>query len=158
MNIELFYKSQDSTTDWNEKFIGNKEIFKELRDENKYLKQKIREMEHNMEGEHGKIIPYLTKEEREQQNQIICALGVEEILSQLSEECCELAQAAQKMRRVLHGTTPVSQELAMLSLNEEAGDVLLLLDYLERIGYINMETVVKSAKIKNKRWYWRTVG
>lgn len=156
MNIELFYKTQDATTDWKKEWIKKSDECKELRDERKYIIHKIKEMKNDTKKNNVNVID-LNKEEREQQDNIIFAIGVEEILSQLSEECCELAQAAQKMRRVLHGTTPVSQELAMLSLNEEAGDVLLLLDYLERIGYIDMETVVKSAKIKNKRWYGRTI-
>ena len=126
MNIELFYKSQDATIDWKKEWIKKSDECKALKYEITDLKQKIRQMKENMNEKNENVID-LTKEEREQQNQIIFALGVEEILSQLSEECCELAQAAQKMRRVLHGTTTVSQELAMLSLNEEAGDVLLLL-------------------------------
>ena len=97
-------------------------------------------------------------EGRCQQDEIIAALGHEELLSQCAEECCELAQAAQKVRRVLRGTTPLGMAEAMDKLNEEAGDVLLLLDYLEYTGYLNLYKAVDSAKRKNARWYGRTVG
>lgn len=42
------------------------------------------------------------------QNEVILAVGTEEILNQLTEECGELIQAAQKVRRAMVGTTPIS--------------------------------------------------
>ena len=94
----------------------------------------------------------------DQQEQIIQKLGVEEILSQLSEECCELAQAAQKVRRVLHGTTPVSMDDAEAMLEEEAGDVMLLLDCLERMSLYDPVEAKTSAQGKNIRWFQRIFG
>ena len=52
-----------------------------------------------------------------------------ELLAQLAEECCELGQAALKLRRALDGTnpTPVKWTDADDHLREEAADVLLCL-------------------------------
>lgn len=97
----------------------------------------------------------LNGQEQEKLHKIVVALGAEEILSQLSEECCELGQAAQKLRRVLHNTTPVSMEKAILGLEEEIGDVFLTLDGVERIGLFSFGEVLKSAHEKNDRWYGR---
>lgn len=99
----------------------------------------------------------LNKQERRKQTEIILKLGPEEILSQLSEECCELGKAAQKLRRVLCGTTPVSMEKAMRGLEEEIGDVFLALDCVERVGAFDLETAIRSAHQKNERWYRRAV-
>ncbi len=100
----------------------------------------------------------LSIEARDQQQMIISALGQDEILSQCCEECCELGHATQKVRRVLCGTTPLSMGEALEKLIEETGDVLLLLDYLECAGLLDLEEAVKSAKQKNTRWYERTFG
>lgn len=58
------------------------------------------------------------------------------LLEGLAEECCELAQAALKAIRAEDGTnpTPVSKEACLDKLNEEAGDVLMLLDLLNMIS------------------------
>ena len=85
-------------------------------------------------------------------------LGDEEMLSQCSEECAELIQAAQKMRRVLHGTTPVGRAQAQSSLCEEAADVLVCLDALMRDGVLPFWDVVKIARHKINRWHGRTCG
>lgn len=105
-----------------------------------------------------KMILEFTQDDREQQMQIYLSLGSEEILSQCSEECCGLEQAAQKMRRVLHGTTHMSEQDARQALNEEACDVLLLLEYLDYFGFIDVEAAIESAREKNKRWYGRVIG
>lgn len=105
-----------------------------------------------------KMVIDLTPEAREQQTQVALALGLGEILSQCAEECNELAIACNKVRRARNGTTPISQDDAIAMLEEEAGDVLLLLDYLEACGLLNIETAVESAKKKNTRWYGRTIG
>lgn len=57
------------------------------------------------------------------------------LLEGLAEECCELAQAALKSIRADDGTnpTPVSKEACLDKLNEEAGDVLMLLELLDMI-------------------------
>lgn len=90
--------------------------------------------------------------------EISLAVGCEELLGQLSEECCELGQAAQKLRRALKGTTPVTTGQAMAKMNEEAGDVLLLLDCLEDEGLVDLDAARESARQKLQRWYGRTFG
>lgn len=97
------------------------------------------------------------KHERKMQRKVIRKLGEEEILSQLSEECSELAQAAQKLRRVLHGTTFVSVEDARDALEEEVGDVLNMIDYAEKIGAVDLDKAMEIAHEKSTRWYIRTV-
>ena len=90
--------------------------------------------------------------------EISLALGREELLGQLSEECCELGQAAQKVRRAMKGTTPVRLEDAREKLTEEAGDVLLLLGFLENNSLLTLEEARNIAGSKLVRWYGRTVG
>ena len=59
-------------------------------------------------------------------------LPQEELLTQLAEECNELAQAALKMRRCMDGRnpTPVRLSEAVANLQEEIGDVKLCLRVL----------------------------
>lgn len=92
------------------------------------------------------------------QNEVIFAVGTEEILNQLTEECGELIQAAQKVRRAIAGTTPISVPESLVSLQEEAADALLCIDYLETAGMIDAECVKKIMDHKNKRWYARVIG
>ena len=90
--------------------------------------------------------------------EISLALGCEELLGQLTEECCELGQAAQKVRRAMKGTTPVRLEAAREKLTEEVGDVLLLLDFMEKNSLLTLEEARNIAGSKLVRWYGRTVG
>lgn len=92
------------------------------------------------------------------QNEVIFAVGIEEILNQLTEECGELIQAAQKARRAMAGTTPISWSESLVMLQEEAADALLCIDYLETAGMIDAECVKKIMNHKNKRWYARVIG
>lgn len=57
-------------------------------------------------------------------------------LEGLAEECCELAQAALKLIRAIDGEnpTPVSEEKCIEKLYEEAGDVLMLLEFLSLVS------------------------
>ena len=57
-------------------------------------------------------------------------------LEGLAEECCELAQAALKLIRAIDGenSTPVSEERCVEKLHEEAGDVLMLLEFLNLVS------------------------
>ena len=59
-------------------------------------------------------------------------LGKPELLTQLAEECNELAHAALKLRRAMTGVnpTPVSEEDAWAALIEEIADVFVSLDAL----------------------------
>lgn len=84
-------------------------------------------------------------------------LGTEELLGQLTEECGELVQAAQKVRRALKGTTPVSLDDARVKLIGECADVLLCIDALTLEGLVNPTGMQFVGRYKNDRWYRRAV-
>lgn len=100
----------------------------------------------------------LDTEAIDMQNEVILALGTEEILNQLTEECGELIQAAQKVRRAMAGTTHIRVPESLISLQEETADALLCIDCLEAAGIIDAECVKKIMDHKNKRWYARVIG
>lgn len=77
-------------------------------------------------------------------------LPLVELLAGLSEECCELGQAALKLRRVFDRTnpTPTTEEDAIDSLEEEIADVML---YLEQISY-SEKHVWEIMQAKRARW------
>lgn len=76
-------------------------------------------------------------------------LSKPDIYEQLAEEAAELAQAANKMARVLRGTnpTPKTEEEALKSLIEEYSDVNLI---AEDILEISPSTLTKNYKLY--RW------
>ena len=84
-------------------------------------------------------------------------LGTEEMLGQLCEECGELVQAAQKVRRAIKGTTPVSLDGAKVKIIEECADVLLCIDALTLGGIVDQTGVQFVGRYKNDRWYRREV-
>lgn len=92
-----------------------------------------------------------------QQKELSAALGPAELLSQLTEECGELIQAAQKVRRVLAGTTPVSRDKALRDLVEEAADVVLILDMLAGLKLLDRAGVRFIGRYKTERWFKRVV-
>lgn len=98
----------------------------------------------------------LTKEESEMLKEVCWELGYMELLSQSTEECAEMIQAAQKVRRALKGTTPVLPAAAMESLCEEVADVLVCMETLEMTGIVSCEDVLKVAQKKIVRWHGRT--
>ena len=100
----------------------------------------------------------LSENGQAKQREICDILGAEELLGQLTEECGELIQAAQKTRRVICGTTPVNKMDALGHLAEEAADVALCIDTLIRSGLINADKVQSIGQYKNERWHERTTG
>ena len=72
-------------------------------------------------------------------------LGQRAALEGLAEECCELAQAALKLIRAIDGEnpTPVSEEACIKKIQEEAGDVLMLLEFL---GIVSDGTTADNPK------------
>lgn len=89
----------------------------------------------------------------------ICeTLGVEELLGQLTEECGELVQAAQKLRRVFKGTTHVTLEDALVRLAEECADVALCIDTLTTVHLVNEVGVQNIGRFKTNRWHGRVCG
>ena len=91
-------------------------------------------------------------------SEIAGRLPAEEILCQCAEECAELAQAVLKLRRAMAGTTPVTPYRAIASVNEEAADVLNMLDALRAIGATNEESVDGIRAYKARRWHARVFG
>lgn len=109
----------------------------------------------------GRSLPVLIEKSKREQSQLLAIqklLGPDELLGQATEECCELGQALQKLRRALKGTTPVTTGQAMAKMDEEAGDVMLLLDCLEDEGLVDLDAARESARQKLRRWYGRTFG
>lgn len=107
-------------------------------------------------GENIRLIN-LTAEDRLLLSETAHRLGREELLGQLTEECGELVQAAQKVRRVLKGTTAVSMDDALVHLHEECADVALCVDALAEMGLVNETGVQFIGKYKNGRWFDKTV-
>lgn len=83
---------------------------------------------------------------------IIDKIGEAAALEQLAEEAAELAQAAQKLARIVRGEnpTPVTREQAFSSLVEELSDVTLCVNVLET-KYGNFDTKAITA-MKYQRW------
>ena len=82
-----------------------------------------------------------------------------DMLAQLAEECCELAQAALKLRRTFDGAspTPVTQDEADREFREEIADVLLTLRYASGgdVYVVAAEDIVETAAQKEARWAQR---
>ena len=78
-------------------------------------------------------------------------LDEEEIYAQLAEEAAELAHAALKVRRILHGTnpTPVDPDDACERVVEEANDVFAVLDTL-RIARDEKRIALKLTRWKER--------
>lgn len=79
-----------------------------------------------------------------------------ELLAGLAEECCELAQAALKLRRCYDGTnpTPADSDKQYERFLEEIGDVELYLDQLS----INSQVIMDYKAMKLNRWKQRLEG
>ena len=91
----------------------------------------------------------------ERDKKIMEYMGEPEMLSQLAEECCELGQAALKLRRVLDkkNPTPVTEEEARANLVEEAADVYNALGFLLGVeDHINAYNIIQRKK---DRWLGR---
>jgi NTP pyrophosphatase (non-canonical NTP hydrolase) len=83
-------------------------------------------------------------------------LPICELLAGLAEECCEMAQAALKLRRCYDGTnpTPADPDIQYECFLEEIGDVWLYLDQL----YINRMVIEDYKAMKLERWKKRLEG
>jgi len=82
-----------------------------------------------------------------------------DMLAQLAEECCELAQAALKLRRTFEGTspTPVMKHEAEYNFREEIADVLLTMRYASGgdVYVVAAEDIVETVTEKEVRWAQR---
>ena len=83
---------------------------------------------------------------------IVEKIGIPAMYEMLAEECCELAQAALKMARIMRGEnpTPKTMERVKENLIEEVTDVELCLKELS-LGY-DVETMAKKIKRFQERW------
>lgn len=89
--------------------------------------------------------------ENEYKVKVISALYHSDLLDQLAEECCELAQACLKLKRAKtfsNNPTPIDFETAMANVYEEVNDVLLCMDSLSYLP----EGWDTSCNPKWKRW------
>lgn len=61
------------------------------------------------------------------------------------------------MRRVLVGTTPLTQSEARVLINEEVADVLNCVEALEAISFVDRGQVARIQAEKLERWDRRTM-
>lgn len=82
------------------------------------------------------------------QDYIARSIGWEAMYTQLAEEATELAQAALKVARIVHGTnpTPISLIEAKNMVREELADVVQCATYLE------LGVDYEQIKSKEERW------
>lgn len=96
---------------------------------------------------------------KELKSEIRCQLCEEDLWGQLAEEASELAQAAEKMRRITSGRNlpACSREEAIANLYEEMGDIDLVLAVLD--GYIDIcamgDVMFANYEYKLQRWHDR---
>lgn len=86
--------------------------------------------------------------------ELIEGLTQEDFLDQLVEECGELIQAAQKLKRARNrrNVTPVTEEEAMTKLVEEIADVLLSIEMVEQSEKLSVVSVSGIMCSKYVRW------
>lgn len=89
-----------------------------------------------------------------------CAITQEQAwkIDRMVRKCGELIQAAQKVRRVLSGTTPVSLDDALVHLSEECADVVVCIDTLIDAGLMDENGLQFVGRYKIDRWYRRVVS
>ncbi len=78
-------------------------------------------------------------------------------LDRMVRKCGELIQAAQKARRAMSGTTPVSLNDALVHLSEECADVVVCIDTLIDAGLIDENGLQFIGRYKIDRWHRRVV-
>ena len=91
------------------------------------------------------------RQRRFDQRDIPSFLPTWELLAMLAEECCELGQAALKVRRCLDDLNPTRMTFneAISHLNEEWADVLLV---IRQLNIIDQPMVYEIMKEKHDRW------
>ena len=87
----------------------------------------------------------------ERQRKVTDFLPTWELLAMLAEECCELGQAALKVRRTLDDLNPTRMTFseALGHLNEEWADVLLV---IRQLNIIDENLVYGIMQQKHERW------
>lgn len=76
------------------------------------------------------------------------------VLMQLAEECAEVSKAALKLARIYQGEnpTPVTEEEAIMMLNEEVADFFVCCSCIEEIDWDVVSSIYDE---KMKRWATR---
>ena len=96
---------------------------------------------------------------RQQVDRIRKAYGDEYLYRQLAEECMELSHAALKLIRAQRGETPVPLGEAQEALLEEAADVRVMLDALEKLLDVDGRVqLIGQAAAKDRRMAARLLG
>ena len=87
-------------------------------------------------------------------NKIISTLTLDDLLIQLAEEAAELAQAAAKNYRVMHGAnpSPVPLQDARDALVEEIADVNVAAEAVRRKMGITCDEIAEVEDAKIERW------
>lgn len=87
-------------------------------------------------------------------DKIIESLTLDDLLIQAAEEASELAQAATKYYRVIHGSnpTPVTLDAARNALIEEIADVNVAVEAVRRKMGITCDEIAEVEDAKIERW------
>lgn len=89
--------------------------------------------------------------------ELVDKYGKEYIYRQLSEECCELAQACLKVIRADRKETPMRMDEAWERFLEELADVALMVEIVEDMFLYerDIHTIAEISERKEKRMYER---
>lgn len=96
---------------------------------------------------------------KEQLNRIRKEYGDEYLYRQIAEECMELGHAALKLVRAQRGETPVSLGEAQRAVIDEAADVRVMLNVLDKmLGVDGRVRMIEQAIAKERRMAARLLG
>jgi hypothetical protein len=99
------------------------------------------------------------KDFEKQYLKIYSEVGRLEILTVIAEEAAEVAQAALKLRRTINqcsgNPSPVEQQKAIDSLNEELGDFLVAVNAATPDPMIDANKIMRTERHKRLRWLSR---
>lgn len=79
-------------------------------------------------------------------------------IDRMIRKCGELIKAAQKVRRAMNGTTPVSLDDAVVHLSEECADIAVCIDALIEVGLIEEDKIQSIGRYRNDQWHGRVCG
>ena len=79
-------------------------------------------------------------------------------IDRMIRKCGELIKAAQKVRRAMNGTTPVSLDDAVVHLSEECADIAVFSDALIEVGHIEADNTQSIGRYRNDQWHGRVCG
>lgn len=79
-------------------------------------------------------------------------------IDRMIRKCGEMIKAAQKVRRAMNGTTPVSLDDAVVHLSEECADIAVCIDALIEVGLIEEDKIQSIGRHRNDQWHGRVCG